>query len=112
MSISVKHIKFSTNGKEYYYVRNTGVRPINYNLYETIEDVPKDIRHLCLDKTEVEEIGPGMAAFLGVGKILCPDLPACDHPHFLNTECLAELCRYAPKDNWRKCPYFKKEKNK
>lgn len=112
MSVSVKHIKFSKNGKEYYYVRNTGTRPIEYNLYETIEDVPKDIRHLCLEKTEVKEIGPGMANFLGVGKILCPDLPACDHPYFLNTECLAELCRYAPQDDWRKCPYFKKEKNK
>lgn len=111
MSISVRHIRYSENGKEYYYVRNTGVRPIARNLYETIEDMPKDIRHLCLDKTEVEEIGPGMANFLCIGKILCQDLPECDHPYFLNKECLAELCRYAPKDDWHKCPYFKKEKS-
>lgn len=41
MSLSVRHIRYSENGKEYYYVRNTGVRPIARNLYETIEDVPK-----------------------------------------------------------------------
>ncbi len=106
MAIFTKHIRYSVDGKEYYYIEDYGRRPY---LYEKIEDVPEKCRHLFAKMTEIEEIGPGMANFLGVGKILCPDLPECDHPYFLNTECLAELCRYAPQDDWRKCPYFKKD---
>lgn len=77
------------------------------DIYDTKEDIPKDIRHYAPDG-EPRYWGPDMARIFGCLKLLYPDFPehACNLPEFEGKECIAESCRYAPDDDWTKCKYF------
>lgn len=110
MSLTCRRVKAQGADKEYYWVRNSGVSPTAVDLYETLEDVPKEIRHYC-ENLDVITVGPGMADFMGIGDQLFPDFPICGFPKFSNKRCYAEMCVYIVKDEWPMCPYLKgKEK--
>lgn len=109
MSLTCRRVKAQGSDKEYYWVQNSGVTPTIVDLYETLEDVPKEIRHYC-ENLDVITVGPGMADFMGIGDQLYPDFPICDSPKFSGSRCYAETCIYIVKDEWPRCPYLRKEK--
>lgn len=74
MSLTCRRVKAQGTDKEYYWVRNSGVSPTAVDLYETLEDVPKEIRHYC-ENLDVITVGPGMADFMGIGDQLFPISP-------------------------------------
>lgn len=108
MSIDIQHIKSLSDGKVYWYTRNSGVRPIAVNLYEKIEDVPKSIRQYCNDSHYIRDVGPGSAHLLGIKDIFYPNFPKCGHPRYLGDECIAEMCIYCVNGDWTRCKYFRK----
>lgn len=109
MSLACHRIKAQGSNKEYYWVWNSDVLPIVGDLYETLEDVPKEIRHYC-ENLDVITVGPDMADFMGIRDQLFPDFLICDFPKFSGARCCAELCTYIGKDEWSACPYLRKEK--
>lgn len=106
MSVDVRYI---TNGeKTGYYVRNAGVAPTTIDIYEKKEDVPESIRHYCPDG-EPKFWGPDMARIMGCQKLLYPNFPKeCGRPEYVGKNCIAESCKYAPDEDWTKCPHFQK----
>lgn len=109
MSLDIRHIRSLGDGKEYWYVRNSGVEPMTIDLYEKVEDVPEDIRHYCDNHPGIQEVGPDFARWLGIQGKLYPNFPKCGHPSYPNANCVAEMCRHAPDADWTRCPYFRKE---
>lgn len=99
-------IRYLTNGKKTLYtVINSGVTPIQRNVYKTKEEIPSDIRHYAPDG-EPKFVGPDLAYFLGVGSFFYPGFPNCTHPEYCGTRCIAECCNIPSADDWMNCRYF------
>ena len=105
MSIDIRHV---TNGKKTIYrvIDSSADFGMAFNVYETREEIPQNIRHYAPEE-EPKFVGPDMAAIFGVLDILYPNFPNCGHPDYLGKRCIAESCKFAD-PTYRDCPYFDK----
>lgn len=76
MSLTCRRVKAQDSDKEYYYIRNSGVKPMSIELYEKIEDVPKELRHYC-ENLDTITVDPCTALFMRIAEELYPNLPVC-----------------------------------
>lgn len=104
MSIDVRWL---TNGeKEIYWIRDAVAETVN--IYDSLEQVPKSIRHYAEKIKNPQVCEPDLARYFGVQKELYPDWPKpCGHPDFKGKNCIAEMCKYGGENKeWEKCQYF------
>lgn len=100
-------IRYLTNGeKTAYRVQNSGVEPIEVNYYETMEEIPKSIRHYA-PKGEPNFVEPDMAYALGAGEYFYPNFTKCGMPKYKEERCIAESCKYGT-PTYKDCKYFQK----
>lgn len=108
MSLDCRLFRKIGEGQIYYYCRNSGVTPTAISLWTDPAETPKEIEHY-FKNLSVTAIGPYMARFFGIQEKLYPNFPKCNHPKYKDTNCDAECCKFAPNENWEKCPYFLKK---
>lgn len=105
------NIKWLTNGeKKIYTVYNSMVN--EFNIFENIEDIPRDIRHYAENIKEPTFCNPDLARIFNVQKVFYPGWPKkCSYPGYENSFCIAESCKYGGENKgWENCPYFSGEK--
>jgi len=102
-------IRLLTNGeKSVYTVRNSGVTPMTLEVYESIDEIDKSIRHYALKRNK-QFCEPDLARAFGVLDIFYPDhAQTCARADSKTKNCIAESCRYstlsgAPEQG--QCPY-------
>lgn len=106
MSLDIRYV---TNGeKKFYRVIDSSAE--TFNIYETLDQVPKNIRHYA-ESEKLKFCGPDLARIYGVLDILYPGFPNCGLEEYTDRKCIAESCKYAAEEpnGWEKCPYFDKE---
>lgn len=108
MSLDCRIFRKKGEDQIYYYCRNSGVTPTEISLWTDPAEISKGIEHY-FKNLDIMTIGPYMAAFFGIQEKLYPNFPKCNHPEYKNTNCIAECCKFAPDEDWKKCPYFKQE---
>lgn len=104
MSLDIRYV---TNGVKSIYRVIDGVSE-TFNIYDSLDDIPKNIRHYA-PKGEPKFVEPDLAALFGVKDILYPNFPSCGHPDYIGKSCIAESCKFAESNEWKNCPYFDKD---
>ena len=109
MSLDCRLLRKKGEDQIYYHCKNSGVTPTEISLWTDPAEIPKGIEHYFKNLHSIMTIGPYMAAFFGIQGKLYPNFPKCNHPEYKNTDCFAECCKFAPDEDWEKCPYFKQK---
>ena len=91
-------VRFFTNGeKEIYVITNSGVTPVERNVYNSVDEVPKGIRHYA-ETTKQQFCEPDFAHLFGVQEILYPgiarDCVIPDQKPHVPKRCIFEQCRH------------------
>lgn len=103
MSIFIRHL---TNGKKTGYIVHNEMDETTI-WYDKIEDVPESIRHYA-EKKDIAFVGPESAFLLGAKEALYPDFNVvCSHPHYGGERCIAEMCRFAPHQDYTRCQFYR-----
>ena len=92
------NIRWLTNGKkEIFTVRNSGVEPVSFEVFERCEDIDESIRHYAESIKKPTYCGPDLANMFRVLDIFYPNHGTCGRddlkPHN-PTRCIAESCKY------------------
>lgn len=98
MSLAIRYL---TNGeKNVYVVVDTAAKPISIKYYDTLDEIPVQIRHYAPDG-EPMFVGPDGARNLFAMKALYPDLmkERCSLPDFVGNPCIFESCQLS----WNAC---------
>lgn len=103
-------VRWLTNGeKTLYCITDSWCNPPRKYTYETLEEVPKAIKHYAEKIKEPTFVGPRTASLLGFDDIFYPKWKHhyCLHPEELNAgyydmKCLAENCELC---DYHECPF-------
>jgi len=88
------NIRYLTNGiKSVYTVRNAGVTPTTFEIFDRREDIDIRIRHYAPTGDPVH-CEPDLARMFGVLDLFYPNFPNCPMPEYSNSKCIAESCKY------------------
>ena len=102
-------IRYLTNGeKEIFTVRNAGITPPTFEIFEKREDIDERIRHYA-PKSDPVFCKPDLARIFGVLDIFYPNHPDCGRTDLKEhnvKKCIAEQCKYAPDGDWEKCGHY------
>jgi len=110
MSLSVKRL---TNGdKEVITVRNAGVDPPIFEIFNCREDVDVSIRHYVPDKATYVSLN--LALSNGVADVLYPGYPMCCLLEYEGKPCIGDACKHsrfsAPNECLADCPLIGTDK--
>lgn len=107
-------IRYLTNGKKALYcVTNSFASPVSYEVYESIEDIPKEIRHYA-PRGDPLFVGPDSAQLSGFGPIFYPEYEhRCLYKGVALIPCLGPGCAMLTPENPnpQNCKYWKDDNN-
>ena len=87
-------IRYLTNGeREIFTVRNEGVRPPTFDIYDKRSDIDVNIRHYAPEGNPVY-CSPALAEIHGVQDVLYPNHPKCVLPKYADRLCVTDGCKY------------------
>lgn len=99
--------RYLTNGeKTLYCVTNSGVRPVQRDTYECIEDVPESIRYYAPEGKPVF-VAPDVAQVLGFGEAFYPEYERrCVYETGMPEGCVGPECALLEGKKPKECAYW------